>query len=184
MGFGYAPGGGVFLLGPFNTFDARLRLVQTVLDLSARNTARSRSEEERSASLRVSLAGEQVSAAAALAYLEVLRSSAAVNSAASGLALASGLRSLAEGKHDAARSKQLFERDDVSRQVYEKAVADAEVLKARAELAAKKVSAAEMDLSYTRLTAPEAGKVTKKNAELRAFVQVGQPLMAIVTDQA
>jgi membrane fusion protein (multidrug efflux system) len=85
---------------------------------------------------------------------------------------------------DAARSKQLYEKDDISRQVYEKAVADAEVLKARAELAAKKVSAAEMDLSYTRLTAPEAGKVTKKNAELRAFVQVGQPLMAIVTDEA
>lgn len=85
---------------------------------------------------------------------------------------------------DAARSKQLFERDDISRQVYEKAVADAQVLKARTELAAKKVSAAEMDLSYTTLTAPEAGKVTKKNAELRAFVQVGQPLMAIVTDEA
>ena len=98
--------------------------------------------------------------------------------------LAAARADAARSAADAARSKQLFERDDVSRQVYEKAVADAEVLKARAELAAKKVSAAEMDLSYTRLTAPEAGKVTKKNAELRAFVQVGQPLMAIVTDQA
>ena len=84
---------------------------------------------------------------------------------------------------DAARSKQLFERDDISRQVYEKAVADAEVFKARAELASKKVAAAEMDLAYTRITAPEAGKVTKKNAEMRAYVQVGQPLMAIVTDE-
>lgn len=101
-----------------------------------------------------------------------------------GAELAAAKADAARAVADAARSKQLFERDDVSRQVYEKAVADAEVLKARAELAAKKVSAAEMDLSYTRLTAPEAGKVTKKNAELRAFVQVGQPLMAIVTDQA
>lgn len=101
LGFGEAPGGGVFMMGPFNTFDARLRLVQAVLDLSARNTARSRSEDERSARLRVSLAAEQVSAAAALSYLEVLRSSAAVSSAASGLELAAGLRSLAEGKHDA-----------------------------------------------------------------------------------
>jgi outer membrane protein TolC len=88
-------------MGPFNTFDARLSLVQTVLDLSARNTARSRSEDERSAKLRVSLAAEQVSAAAALAYLEVLRSSAAVSSASSGLELAASLRSLAENKHDA-----------------------------------------------------------------------------------
>ena len=101
LGFGEAPGGGVFMMGPFNTFDARLSLVQTVLNLSARNTARSRAEDERSAKLRVSLAAEQVSAAAALAYLEVLRSSAAVSSAASGLELAAGLRALAEGKHDA-----------------------------------------------------------------------------------
>ncbi len=101
-----------------------------------------------------------------------------------GAELAAAKAEAARAAADAARSKQLFERDDVSRQVYDKAVADAEVFKARAELAAKKVSAAEMDLSYTRLTAPEAGKVTKKNAELRAFVQVGQPLMAIVTDQA
>lgn len=101
-----------------------------------------------------------------------------------GAELAAAKADAARSAADAARSKQLFERDDISRQVYEKAVADAEVLKARAELAAKKVSAAEMDLSYTRLTAPEAGKVTKKNAELRAFVQVGQPLMAIVTDQS
>ncbi|HNW45509.1 MAG TPA: HlyD family secretion protein [Elusimicrobiales bacterium] len=85
---------------------------------------------------------------------------------------------------DAVRSQQLYERDDVSRQVYEKAVADAEVLKARAQLAAKKVTAAELDLANTAITAPEAGKVTRKNAEMRAFVQVGQPLMAIVTDEA
>ncbi len=84
---------------------------------------------------------------------------------------------------DAVRSAQLYERDDISRQAYEKAVADAEVLKARAELAAKKMSAAELDLTYTKITAPEAGKVTKKNAEIRAFVQIGQPLMAIVTDE-
>jgi outer membrane protein TolC len=42
-----------------------------------------------------------VSAAAALAYLEVLRSSAAVSSAGSGLELAASLRGLAERKHDA-----------------------------------------------------------------------------------
>jgi membrane fusion protein (multidrug efflux system) len=83
---------------------------------------------------------------------------------------------------DAARAKQLFEKDNISKQVYDKAVADADVMKARAELADKQVAAAELDLSYTDSRAPEAGKVTKKSAELRAYVQVGQPLMAIVTD--
>jgi len=62
-------------------------------------------------------------------------------------------------------------------------MADAEVLKARALLSERKVAAAELDISYTRITAPEAGKVTKKNAEERAYVQVGQSLLAIVTDQ-
>ncbi len=84
---------------------------------------------------------------------------------------------------DAARTKQLLDSDDVSRQVYDKAVADAGVMKARVELAEKKVAAAQLDLSYTAITAPEAGKVTKKSAELRAFVQPGQALMAIVTDE-
>ena len=83
---------------------------------------------------------------------------------------------------DAQRASQLFKQDDLSRQAYDKAVADAEVLKARALLAEKKTAAAELDLSYTRITAPEAGKVTKKNAEQNAYVQVGQPLLAIVMD--
>ncbi|MCX5785480.1 MAG: HlyD family secretion protein [Elusimicrobia bacterium] len=83
---------------------------------------------------------------------------------------------------DAERARQLFKQDDLSSQAFDKAVADAEVLKARALLAEKKTAAAELDLSYTRITAPEAGKVTKKNAEQRAYVQVGQPLLAIVMD--
>src|ERR1035437_7553403 len=51
---------------------------------------------------------------------------------------------------DAERAKQLLAQDNVSRQAYDKAVADAEVLKAKALLAEKKDSAAELDLSYTR----------------------------------
>jgi len=84
---------------------------------------------------------------------------------------------------DAERARQLLAQDDISRQAYDKAVADSEVLKAKALLADKKAAAAELDLSYTRITAPEAGKVTKKNAEQRAYVQVGQPLLAIVMDE-
>ena len=101
LGFGAAPGGGAYLIGPFNTFDARLRLVAEVLDLSSRSMARSKKEDERISSLRLELVKEQVSAAAALAYLDVLRSSAAVNSAFSGRELASSLRALAENRHAA-----------------------------------------------------------------------------------
>ena len=101
LGFGYAPGGGPYLIGPFDTFDGRLRLVQNLLDLGAYNASRSKEQERKAADLRVQLAAEQVSAAAALAYLEVLRSSAAANSAAAGLELAGSLRGLAERKHAA-----------------------------------------------------------------------------------
>jgi outer membrane protein TolC len=131
LGFGEAPGGGVYMLGPFNTFDARLSLVQTVLDLSARNTARSRSEDERSARLRVSLAAEQVSAAAALAYLDVLRSSAAASSAASGLELAASLSALARNKHDAGTATGL----DVLRARTREAEESLRVSRARTALA-------------------------------------------------
>jgi membrane fusion protein (multidrug efflux system) len=39
---------------------------------------------------------------------------------------------------------------------------------------------AELQLSYTKIYAPEAGRVTRKSVELGALVQVGQPLLAIV----
>ena len=81
VGFGGFLAGGSPIIGPFNTFDARLRLVASVLDLSSRDLAKSRKEEERLASLRLELVKEQVSAAAALAYLDVLRCAAAENSA-------------------------------------------------------------------------------------------------------
>jgi len=42
------------------------------------------------------------------------------------------------------------------------------------------VKQAELDLSYTKIYAPENGRVTRKSVEEGALVQVGQPLMAIV----
>ena len=42
------------------------------------------------------------------------------------------------------------------------------------------VDEAELQLSYSRIYAPEAGRVTRKAIEVGALVQVGQPLLAIV----
>jgi len=39
---------------------------------------------------------------------------------------------------------------------------------------------AELQLSYTKIYAPETGRVTRKSVEVGALVQVGQPLLAIV----
>lgn len=84
---------------------------------------------------------------------------------------------------DATRYQRLYSHDQVSRQTFDKAVADAGVLNAGTALAQQKVIAAELDLSYTKIIAPESGKVARKVAEIRSFVQVGQPLMAIVPDE-
>lgn len=42
------------------------------------------------------------------------------------------------------------------------------------------VDEAELQLSYVKIYAPEAGRVTRKSVEVGALVQVGQPLLAIV----
>ncbi len=43
--------------------------------------------------------------------------------------------------------------------------------------------AAELNLSYTRILAPEAGRVTRKAVETGDYLQVGQNLMALVPDR-
>ncbi|HTB64261.1 MAG TPA: HlyD family secretion protein [Opitutales bacterium] len=45
------------------------------------------------------------------------------------------------------------------------------------------VQQAQLDLSYTEITAPEAGYVTHRAAEVGAYAQPGQPLLAIVPAQ-
>ena len=42
------------------------------------------------------------------------------------------------------------------------------------------VAQAELELSYTKIYAPETGRVTRKSVEEGALVQIGQPLLAIV----
>ncbi len=42
------------------------------------------------------------------------------------------------------------------------------------------VAQAELELSYTRIYAPESGRVTHKAVEVGALVQVGEPLLAVV----
>jgi membrane fusion protein, multidrug efflux system len=42
---------------------------------------------------------------------------------------------------------------------------------------------AELELSYTKLSAPESGRVTRKSVEPGAYVQVGQTLFSIVPDR-
>ncbi|OLB97732.1 MAG: hypothetical protein AUH30_09785 [Candidatus Rokubacteria bacterium 13_1_40CM_68_15] len=82
---------------------------------------------------------------------------------------------------DATRARLLFERQLISRQDFEKAAATARAKREAAEAARRRLERAEVDLSYTRIVAPESGRVTRKSVEEGMYVPVGTPLMAIVT---
>ena len=58
--------------------------------------------------------------------------------------------------------------------------AQAETAGATTEQLRAQVTQAELELSYTKIYAPEDGRVTRKSVEEGALVQIGQPLLAIV----
>src|SRR5262245_62065492 len=88
-------------IGPFRTFDARLFLSQSIFNLSAVRTYQSAQIGEAISVLREGLAREQVATAAALAYVELLRSGEALQAAQADLRLAKELLTLAENQHSA-----------------------------------------------------------------------------------
>jgi len=81
---------------------------------------------------------------------------------------------------DARRAEQLFARQLIARQALDAALATARMRAADAEAARKRAAEAALKVEYTRLTAPEAGRVTHRTVEEGAYVQVGQALMTIV----
>lgn len=54
---------------------------------------------------------------------------------------------------------------------------------AQAKQAEADLKTAELNLGYTTITAPRAGRVTRKTVEPGAYVQVGQQLMSLVPDE-
>jgi membrane fusion protein (multidrug efflux system) len=98
---------------------------------------------------------------------------------------------------DLQRYAALRQKEEVSQQQYAaaKAAADAAEAQVRAELgqveaAEAKVRQKQADLdlarlqeSYAEVTSPATGTVSRKNVEVGQYVQAGQPLLAIVSDE-
>lgn len=103
LGFqpGTFPGITNTFIGPFNNFDARARLVQTIFNLSAIKNYRAGRAGVRVAEYEEQLAREQVASGTALVYLEALRSGRAVGAAQADVELAEALVKLAEDQRDA-----------------------------------------------------------------------------------
>ena len=98
---------------------------------------------------------------------------------------------------DLARYRPLRAEGGISQQQFDDAQAAAEEAHARLDAAAKQVAAAaaqvaqkradldlaRLQLSYTTVTAPVAGTVSKKSVEPGQMVQAGQALLSIVQDR-
>jgi membrane fusion protein (multidrug efflux system) len=67
-----------------------------------------------------------------------------------------------------------------TRAALDSAIAAASAAKAQQQVAAAGLQDAELQLSYTEIVAPAAGRIGKKNLEVGNRVQPGQPLLALV----
>ncbi len=87
---------------------------------------------------------------------------------------------LKQANQDAGRYRDLRARKDISAQQYERSTLRVETAQAKLASAKARLQQAELDLSYTKIRAPEAGQVAQKAVEPGAYVQEGQTLLAIV----
>jgi outer membrane protein TolC len=92
--FGASP-----LIGPYNSFDARFHLTQTLFDYSAIKRYQSAGAGRELAARNEAIAREQVASAAALAFIEALRTQKAVAAAVSDDDLAQKLLDLARDQN-------------------------------------------------------------------------------------
>jgi membrane fusion protein (multidrug efflux system) len=88
---------------------------------------------------------------------------------------------LHQAERELKRARSLYEQQAGSADRYDKAVSTREVAAAQVKVAEEQLRQAELNLGYTRITAPADGHVTKKNVEPGNQVQAGQPLMAVVS---
>lgn len=129
----------------------------------------------RTANAQVEAARQRVSAAEA----QVSESRAATSAQASNAQRAQAQIGAAQAQVNEALGR-LQQANTAPQQV---AVSQAQAASAGANIQqlAAAVAQAELELSYTKIYAPEDGRVTRKAVETGALVQVGQPLLAVVT---
>jgi len=126
--------------------------------------------EARALAANLAAAGQLVAAAQAdLARAKALREStiAALKQAETAVRQAEGRLKEAQAGPDQVRVRR----------------SDVEASRAAIELQRASVRQAELNLSYTKIYAPESGYITKKSVEPGNIVQPGQALMALVSDR-
>lgn len=84
---------------------------------------------------------------------------------------------------DAKRYEEVYKNDEISKQQLDDALAQAASSQATLEKERAALQEDELNLSYTKIVAPESGRVTRRAVEEGAYLQVGQTLLSIVPDQ-
>jgi membrane fusion protein, multidrug efflux system len=97
--------------------------------------------------------------------------------------LTAGQVEVMRARLEARRIRALIPDQAVSKQDMDNAVARERTALAQVARSEAAVQQASLDLSYTKIFAPEAGRITRKRVERGAYVQVGQTLFVIVPDQ-
>ncbi len=98
--------------------------------------------------------------------------------------VASDRAEAAKTEADLKRAAALFARDEASKQDLDHAQAAADAAKADVSQSDAALRQAELDLSYTKILAPESGRVTRKAVEPGAYVSVGQSILALVPEES
>ena len=94
--------------------------------------------------------------------------------------LAAAVAEAQQAGQDVQRYQKLLVRKDIAQQQYDKALLRWNMGKAQVEAARARQAQARLNLSYTKIVAPDNGTVAKKSVESGMFVEQGQALMAIV----
>jgi len=162
---GLIPGLNRTFIGPFNSFDARVRLAQSIFSLSAIRAFQAGRVDVRIAELQDRLATQQVIAATADAYLEALRSTRAVDAARADLEQAQVLFKLAQDQHNAGVATGI----DVTR-------AQTRVAEEQVRLAQAQTAAQQANLQLKRVTGLPLGNDYNLTDDLRFVTETLPPV--------
>ena len=178
------------LLVMIDTAEYQARLEQAEADLAAARAAVNGPQGEGQAQAAVQMAGNQRASLAA----QIMAARANLTKANSDLGRAKELvakQIVSRQQLDAAQAaaeaadaqlKALEEEQSAASSNITAAEAGVRLARARLDAAKAAVANARLQLSYTRITAPMAGIVSRKQVEIGQLVQPGQPLFTIVSD--
>ena len=90
---------------------------------------------------------------------------------------------LSQAAADLARYRALAVKDEIPRQILDHALAANDLAASDLASAKAELQQSELNVSYTKILAPQDGRIARKAVEVGAFVGVGQSLFAIVPDE-